>query len=137
MKLFLFRVDTNIFTSDNHDNYLDSLIYGINIEITKISKWFKINKLSLNIKKQLHDNKRKRKGDNLLIEQAAETKFLGVIITENLTWDDHNKTVCNKVRNFGIGIIRKICHLIPLSILLNLYFTLVHPYFEFCYIAWT
>ena len=24
--------------------------------------------------------------DNILIEQVAETKFLGVIITENLTW---------------------------------------------------
>ena len=36
-------------------------------------------------------------GDNILIEQLAETKFLGVIITENLTWNNYIKTVCNKV----------------------------------------
>ena len=35
--------------------------------------------------------------DNLLIEKFSETKFLGVLITENLTWDNHIKTVCNKV----------------------------------------
>ena len=27
--------------------------------------------------------------DNVLFEQVAETKFLGLNITENLTWDNH------------------------------------------------
>ena len=72
---------------------------------------------------------------NILIEQV-ETKFLGVIITETLTWDNHINTVCNKVSK-GIGIICKIRHLIPRSILVNLYFTLVHPYFQYCNIVWT
>ena len=45
--------------------------------------------------------------DNILIEQVAETKFLGVIITENLTWDNHINTVCNKVSKSN-GIIGKI-----------------------------
>ena len=53
--------------------------------------------------------------DNILIEQVAETKFLDVIITENLTWDNHIKTVCNKVSK-GIEIICKIRHLIPPNI---------------------
>ena len=36
--------------------------------------------------------------DKTLIEQVAETKYLGVRnITKDLIWDDHNKTVCNKV----------------------------------------
>ena len=73
--------------------------------------------------------------DNVLIEQVAETKFLGVIITDNLTWDNHINTVCNKVSK-GIGISCKIRHLIPRSILINLYFTLVHPYFQYCNIVW-
>ena len=66
--------------------------------------------------------------DNILIEKAAETKFLGVIIIKNLTWDNHKNTICNKVSK-GIGIICEIRHLIPPSILINIYFTLVHPYF--------
>ena len=67
--------------------------------------------------------------DNILVEQVAETKFLCVIITENLTWDNRINTICNKVSK-GIGIICKILHLIPPSILINLYFTLVHSYFQ-------
>ena len=42
--------------------------------------------------------------DNLSIKQDAEMKFLGIIITENLNWDNHIKTVCNIVSK-GIGII--------------------------------
>ena len=128
------------------DKCFDSLINKINTEIVCISKWFKINKLSLNIKKKhfmLFCNKRIRKVkpsdkiyiNNILVEQVAETKFPGVIITENLTWDNHIKTICNKVSK-GIGIIYKIHHLIPPSILIDLYFTLVHPYFQYCNIVW-
>ena len=42
--------------------------------------------------------------DNILVEQVAETNFFGVIITENLTWDNHINTICNEVSK-GIGII--------------------------------
>ena len=41
---------------------------------------------------------------------------------------------CNKVSK-GIGIIYKIRHLIPRNILINLYFTLVHPYCQCCNIV--
>ena len=47
MELILFADDTNTFISDK---CLDSLINRINIEITQISTWLKMNKLSLNIK---------------------------------------------------------------------------------------
>ena len=90
MELILFADDTNICMSDK---CFDSLINQIHTEIACISKCFKI-KLSLNIKKNnflLFCNKRTRKVkpsvkiyiDNILVEQVAETKFLGVIITEN------------------------------------------------------
>ena len=69
--------------------------------------------------------------DNTLVEQVVETKFLG----ENLTWDNHINTICNKVSK-GIGIICKIRYLIPHNILINIYFTLVHPYFQYCNIVW-
>ena len=48
MELILFGDDTNIFMSDNR---LDSLNYKVNFELCKISTCFKINKLSLNVKK--------------------------------------------------------------------------------------
>ena len=66
----------------------------------------------------------------MLIEQVAETIFLCVNITEILTWDNNINTVCNKVSK-GIRIICKNRH----SILMNLYITLVHPYFQYCNIG--
>ena len=36
----------------------------------------------------------------------------------------------------AIGIIRKIRKNMPCEVLRNLYFTLVHPYFEYCNVIW-
>ena len=63
----------------------------INIELSKITVWFKINKLSHNIKKTnyilFHSGDRKIDNlgveiliDNVTINQEDHTKFLGVII---------------------------------------------------------
>ena len=49
MKFVLFADDTNILCK--HDNYL-SLCDLANMELIKLSKWFSVNKLSLNIKKK-------------------------------------------------------------------------------------
>ena len=48
MKFVLFAGDTNILCK--HDNYL-SLCELVNMELIKLSKWFSVNKLSLNIRK--------------------------------------------------------------------------------------
>ena len=82
----------------SHKN-LDTLINILNKELDKVSNWLKVNKLSLNIKKThfiLFHNKQKLihtkiniKIDNSEIERVFLTKFLGVIINENLTWSDH------------------------------------------------
>jgi len=51
INLIMFADDTNIFFTDNTVNGLES---KTNEELDKISKWFKLNKLSLNIKKQFY-----------------------------------------------------------------------------------
>ena len=89
----MFADDTNLFAS--HPN-LDEVLKIVNQEIAKISNWLKINKLSLNVEKIyyiiLHNRQKKIPlGSKMLvnsvtIEQVSFTKFLGVIINENLTW---------------------------------------------------
>ena len=37
--------------------------------------------------------------DGMKVQQVTETKFLGVIITENVSWDSRIKAVRNKVAN--------------------------------------
>jgi len=50
LQMILFADDTNIFVSDPNIN---ELCRSLNIELIKLSRWFKLNKLSLNIKRPL------------------------------------------------------------------------------------
>jgi hypothetical protein len=140
--LILFADDTNIFLSNNN---LKSLIDTANIELAKFSTWFKANKLSLNVKKTnfiIFRNKNKQidndieiKIDNAAISQVANTKFLGVIINQDLTWNDHIKVILNKIAK-SIGVIRRVSHNLSKDVLLSLYHTLVQPYLDYCNIVW-
>ena len=73
--------------------------------------------------------------DNNSIEQVNSTKFLGVIINENLIWTDHLNILISKVIK-GVGVIHRLSRIMPADVLLSLYFSLIHPYFEYCNIAW-
>ena len=101
MELILFADDTNILMSDK---CLTNLNDKINSELRKVSIWFKLNKLSLNVKKTnfviFTNNKFKKLSqpfkvniDGINVEQVTEAKFLGIIVTENLSWDSHIKTI--------------------------------------------
>ena len=50
-EFILFADDTNLFFKDSN---LNNLILKINKELKNISNWFKLNKLSLNIKNELY-----------------------------------------------------------------------------------
>ena len=63
------------------------------------------------------------------------SKCLGVEIDEFLTWDTHIASVSKKVSS-GISIMRKIKPFIPISSLLNIYQSIVEPYFDYCSIVW-
>ena len=71
----------------------------MNVELQKMSIWFKANKLSLNLTKTkwtlFHSQKKKRLIandlpllyiDNFEIVRESVIKFLGIFIDENLTW---------------------------------------------------
>jgi hypothetical protein len=128
LKFVMCADDTNLFFSHKDLNELANVV---NYELTKISLWFKINKLSLNIKKthfilfhvrQKVTNSVSIQIDNNNIEQVIMTKFLGIIINENLTWSGHIETFANKCSK-NIGIIRKLRKTMPSNILITLYYT--------------
>jgi hypothetical protein len=142
LKFIMFADDTNLFASNKS---LDVLIEEINLEMDKVSDWLKINKLSLNIKKThfilFHNRQRKIVSDvqvrinGKVIEQVLFTKFLGVLINENLTWSNHITSLLTKVSK-NIGVIRRVSKVLPGDVLFTLYNTLVMPYLEYCNIAW-
>ena len=69
------------------------------------------------------------------IEQVSHTKFLGVIIDENLKWREQIKTVETKVSK-SIGVLYKTKDVLNIQALRTLYQSLVEPYLSYCCEIW-
>ena len=137
----LFADDTNLFKTGNDLNKMQE---ELNFELSKISHWLKVNKLSLNIGKthfMVFTNKKKRLDelnimiDGIKIEEVRKTKFLGVIIDNKLSWKDHVTHVANKVSR-GLGMIIKARNYLNTKGLITLYYTFVYPYLTYCNHIW-
>ena len=120
--------------SDSDISDIDPLVKSVNLELEKITDWFKANKLSPNIWEETHfilfRTKNKKivsnisiKIDKIAINQETSTKFLGVIINQSLSWNDHISIVKQKVSK-SIGIIKHIRKNLHQSVLSTLYFSL-------------
>ena len=141
MMPLLFADDTNLFKSGQNYKHIQN---EIEKDLTKISEWLKINKLSLNIKKtqfMIFTNKNSTqpdfeiKIDGHRIDQTFKTKFLGVIIDSQLTWKEHINYICSKVAK-GVGIIIRARKLLDKDTLMTLYYSFVYPYLQYCNHVW-
>ncbi|MGE5862423.1 MAG: RNA-directed DNA polymerase, partial [Nitrososphaerales archaeon] len=144
--IILFADDTNIFMA--HEN-LNVLIHTLNNELKSINTWFMANKLSLNVEKTnfiLFTGTRKKYDFNNLtgnkltfndkpINRVTSAKFLGVYIDEHLSWASHTDHVIAKTSK-TCGILNKLKHKLPQSILLLIYNTLLLPYMQYCAMVW-
>ena len=92
--LILFADDTNLF---NHGTYLSVIENAFNKALIDISKWLKVNKLSLNITKTHYMMFSRKKSnhqldlwiDNQKLDETSTTKFLVVHIGNKLNWKTH------------------------------------------------
>ena len=142
LSYILFADDTNIFYS--HKN-LNSLITTLNLELAKLSCWFKCNKLSLNINKtnfiyfrNIHSQNVLQNNiliDGLPLVEKEFTKFLGVTIDSHLTWKNHIDHICTSASR-GVGVLNKLKYFLPQKSLYMLYNALVFPYMSYCNSAW-
>ncbi|XP_065651287.1 uncharacterized protein LOC136079476 [Hydra vulgaris] len=145
LKTVMFADDTNFFLSSNN---IITLFNDMNIELIKISKWFKSNKLSINIEKTkwtLFNPKSKKHLlpndmpqiyiDNIQIKQSKVILFLGVFIDENLTWKNHIETLRNKVSK-NIGVLHKARSFVNRHALIQLYYSLIQCHLNYSNIAW-
>ena len=138
----LFADDTNLFLEGTDVKLMQQTM---NQELEKISIWLKVNKLSLNIskthfiffkgKKRLNEEPLILKIDGCPIDRVSETKFLGVIIDDTLSWKSHIYYISKKISR-GIGILKKARKYLKRDILCNLYYTFLYPYFTYCIHVW-
>ena len=127
----LFADDTNLFSSGVDATGLQD---GVNHDLAVISKWLKVNKLSLNIKKT-HYVCFTTKKQNKDIAEVTSSKFLGVIIDNKLNWRDPVSFVCRTVAR-GLGVIIKARKILQKGCLISLYYSFIHPYLIYCNQIW-
>ena len=140
--VILFADDTNLIYS-NKD--LNRLIEIINSELSSITVWFAANKLSLNINKTnyiiFHNYQRiipeheNIKIGHTTISKQSSSKFLGVIIDENINWKQHIRQVTNQIVKIT-AIIARLKHSINSDILKIIYNALILPQISYATIAW-
>ena len=70
------------------------------------------------------------------VQDCSSFKYLGVTLSEDLSWADHvTKNIMRKT-NQHLGLIRRTKHLLPLHARLTLYRSLILPLFDYGDIIW-
>ena len=141
----LFADDTNIFVSGK--TYIIAANRA-NIILDAVSKYMSANKLHLNMDKLcfMHfspnrndhtdeDHKVVIKINEVEIEEVTETKFLGVIIDNNLSWEPQLEAVAKKLK-CCVGQLNRIKPFIPVDLHKNLYHTLFESHMSYGITVW-
>ena len=142
LQYILFADDTNIFCSNPN---LQTLVHMLNTELPKLSNWFKCNKLSLNLDKTnfIYFKSRAQKEEisitlkinSISIQQKKNTKFLGILIDECLSWHEHVRDLSRSLSRY-IGVMYKLRSFVPLRVLLIIYNSFIHSRISYCNIEW-
>ena len=133
-KMIIYADDTTLYsTLDVFGNYISK---NLNLELTKVADWLKLNKWSINIKRskfmvfhmpQKQVNIPNIKIENIKIEFADEFNFLRLTIHKHFKWDSHINKIASKILNI-IGIMCRLKHMVPSEILLTIYNGQIKPH---------
>ena len=157
-KFTLFADDTSLFYS--HKNEQDAIPI-LNAEFSKISNWLAANKLSLNVGKSkllIFTNQKSRStstkpndtepsstqntakselfinGEKL--KEVDHAKYLGVLIDNKLKWNNQIDAINLKLSK-GNGLLAKIRHYVPKSVLRSLFFSFINPHIDYNLLNWS
>ena len=112
----MYADDTNIFLEGNSYN---KTILELNTELLKIESWLVANRLTLNVSKthymiilHYHRSRIKTVDHDLIlngnvVKRVTSTKFLGIIVDDQLKWKQHIDYIKNKISK-SIEIIIKL-----------------------------
>ena len=136
------------FDASSQSNQLNNevLSAGINSELQAIYDWLCVNKLSLNIPKTkfMMFHHRQRRIENLIpqlsingnaIEMVPTFNFLGLILDENLSFDQHIKSISNKISR-SLGTLNRLKRFLSQDIILLPYNSLILPHLQYAILCW-
>ena len=120
----------------------------LNHDLEIIHTWLTANKLTLNRKKTEYmiigsRQKLNSIGTNTTnisiageqIKRVESTKSLGIIIDEQLKWEEHNSKQCKTI-SARIGMLRRARDFVTQDVLIIMYNSLVFPHFTCCSTVW-
>lgn len=140
--LKLFADDTNIFYTGKN---VQTLMENAKSDLQSLCTWFRLNKLTVNTsksnyaifkssQKHVHDVPDLMMNDTVL-ERVQHTKYLGVYLDEHLNWKQQVAHICRKISPI-IGIMSKARWLLSKTILISLYYSLIHSHISYCIESW-
>ena len=142
LKFILFADDSNLYAS--HAD-LNSLISLMNSELDNVGNWIVSNKLTMNLSKThyliFHRNKALPQQlqplslCNTPIQRENKTRFLGVIINDQLKWDNHIQYLHGKIVKL-CGILYLTKHMLTANALKHIYYSLIYPNIIYCHTLW-
>lgn len=139
----LFADDTNIFYIGDDMIELQQIIQK---DINILSRWFLINRLTVNIDKTNYIIFMKNKNvnptnsfeimyNNHQLKQETYIKYLGLIIDSNLSWENHINHIKKKITPV-IGIMHRLKHCIPVVLNKSIYSAMVEAHMRYMCIIW-
>ena len=142
-KLFLTQYADDSTTTHSSTN-LAQTISTVEKEFEKILNWLADNKLIINLDKThlMLFTYRARPLEPITITvkghtitEIKETKFLGIMLDNKLTWNAHIDHISKKVSK-SVSLLRMLKHSFPSRILKSIYHSLIYPYFNYGNIIW-
>ena len=148
-KVIVYADDTTVLISGKS---LTEVKQHCNDILTRFYNYFTLNKLSINAsktkymvykpqlrgknRKQLHDSSNcKIEMNGFPLEQVQTIKFLGVVMNDSLTWNNHHQYIYRKVCK-SLGIIYKCLGVLNEKESINMYKAFIQPYFLYAIEVW-
>lgn len=139
----LFADDTCLYASSSSYSQLCHLV---STEMQQVNLWMEVNKLTINPSKTqmlLINTKAYSYIDlppflilnNTPITPITEAKYLGLVIDDKLSWKPLVKQLCSKLSR-SVGILSKIRHFLPKSVLRSVYFSIIQCHLQYGIIFW-
>ena len=114
--------------------------------MSNISQWLAANKLSLNVGKSkllIFTNQKSKNNEDIelfingeRLKEVDFAKYLGVLIDNKLNWTNQIDAINLKLSK-GTGLLAKIRHYAPKTVLRSLFFSFINPHTDYNLLNWS
>uniref|UniRef100_A0A1B6EPZ8 Reverse transcriptase domain-containing protein n=1 Tax=Cuerna arida TaxID=1464854 RepID=A0A1B6EPZ8_9HEMI len=137
LRCILFADDTTIIIPTDRHNDNSNIVNATLDTATEICNSLKLN---INKSKTVHinftpNNRNKNENNSLKVQTSSSTKFLGIIVDENLNWLNHVEHLLKKLAS-ALYVIRRIRGITNESTALVAYHSLFASHLRYGVVAW-